>query len=115
MCFYRRKILRKELGERSRFSDWAYTLKDPELDSRHDEVYLFFETSTPAVGPFLPPIQRVQRVLSPRRRVKPTGLSVYYLPPASPSAEMKNEYSYNPTSRVCRHGVGRGNFTVLIL
>jgi hypothetical protein len=43
--------VRKGLGERSRFSDWAYRLKDPELGSRQDEVYLFFETSTQAVGP----------------------------------------------------------------
>jgi hypothetical protein len=59
MCFYRRKVARKELAERSRYNDWAYRLKDPELDSRQDEVYLFFETSTPAVGPILPSIQRV--------------------------------------------------------
>ena len=107
--------MRKELGERSRFSDWAYRLKDPELDSRQDEVFQFFETSTQAVGPILTPIQRVPRVLSPRRRVKPMGLSFYCLPLGSSSVEIRNECSYNPTSRVCLHGVGRGNFTFLIL
>lgn len=106
--------MRKELGERSRFSDWACRLKDPELDSRQDEVYLFFETSTQAVGPILTPIQRVPRVFSPRRK-KPMALSVYCLPPDSSSVEFKNECSCNPTSRVCLRGVGKGNFTFLIL
>lgn len=90
--------MRKELGERSRFSDWAYRLKDPELDSRQDEVYLFVETSTQAVGPILTPIQRVPRDLSSRRK-KPMGLSIYCLPSDSSSVEFKNECSYNPTSR----------------
>ena len=111
----RMKAVRKELGERSRYSDWAYRLKDPEFDSRQDEFHLFFETSAPVVGSILPPIQRVSRILSPRRRVKPTGLSVYYLPPAPSSVDIKNDCSYNPTSRVCRHGVGRGILTFLIL
>lgn len=106
--------MRKGLGERSRFSDWAYRLKDPELGSRQDEVYLFFETSTQAVGPILTPIQRVPWVLSPRRK-KPMVLSIYCLPPNSSSVEFKNECSYNPTSRVCLHGVGRGKFAFLIL
>ena len=108
-------MARKELAERSRYNDWAYRLKDLELDSLQDEVYLFFEKSTPAVGPILPPTQRAPRFLSPKRRVKPTGLSVYYLPPASSGVDVKNECSYNPTSRVCRHSVGMGNFILLIL
>ena len=96
------------MAERSRYSDWAYRLKDPEFDSQQDEVYLFYETFTPFVGPILPPIQRVPRHLSPRRWVKPEGPSVYYIPPISPSVESKNERRYNATSRVCLHGVDGG-------
>jgi hypothetical protein len=68
-----------------------------EFDSRQmQETILISTTSTPGRGPTQPPIQRMQRALSPG--VKRPGREAHHLPLSS--AEVKNDGALICTSHV---------------
>jgi hypothetical protein len=66
------------------------------------KVFLFFDTSRPALGPTSGHRRSVPRVKQPRREVN-------HSPPSS--AAVKNEWSYTSTPAIWFHAVERLNFT----
>jgi hypothetical protein len=84
------------------FSISWYSLGDTIVDFYIDMGIFFFATaSEPALGPAQPPIQWVLVTLS--LGVKRPGREADHSPPSS--AEVKNAWSYTPTSPVCFQGM----------
>jgi hypothetical protein len=73
---------------------------DPGFESRKgQEIFVFSKTSRPALGPTLP----FNGKLAPFLGVKQSGREVDHLTP--PTAEVKNDWSYNSTPPTRFHGV----------
>ena len=72
------------------------------------QIFVFFKISRPALSLTQPSFQSV---LGSFPGIKQSGSGVGNLPPCT--AEVDNDWGYNPSPLLCLHGVNRDRITIL--
>jgi hypothetical protein len=107
--------LSRKTGSRGSSVSIVTRLRDgrPGFESQQSHGFFFLATaSRPALGPTQPPIQWAPVVPSPGTKEPPPGREAHQSPPST--AEVKNAWSYTPTTPIRLHGVvskHKDNFT----